>query len=209
MTPEQIEQAVRNVLSSMQVGMPAAIPIGVSARHIHLTQAHVETLFGQGYALSKKAELMGGQFACHETVTIVGANLRAIEKVRVLGPTRAETQLEVSATDAVKLGVKPPLRESGNLKDSAPMSVIGPKGVVHLPGGCILAARHIHMSPADGSRFGVADGDVISVKIPGERGGVLSNVKIRIHPTFTLEMHVDTDEANALGIKTGDFVGVQ
>ena len=205
MSPDQIEQIVRRLLVSMET---LSIPVGVSARHIHLSDTHVETLFGAGYTLSKKAELMGGQFACNETVTIVGANLRGIEKVRVLGPTRSNTQVEVSATDAVRLGISPPLRDSGDIQNSAPITVVGPKGAVHLPEGCIIASRHIHMSPGDGGRFGVADGDVVCIKVPGERGGVLDNVKIRIHSTFTLEMHIDTDEANAFGIKTGDSVEI-
>ena len=122
------------------------VPIGVSARHVHLTQEHVEQLFGKGYQLTKKKELMGGQFASNETVTIVGLKLRAIENVRVLGPVRKQSQVEISATDAIKLGVKAPIRESGKLAGSAPVAVVGPRGVVYLEEGCIIAQRHIHMS---------------------------------------------------------------
>lgn len=125
------------------------VPVGVSARHVHLTQADVETLFGPGYELTKKKELMGGQFASNELVTIVGTKLRAIENVRILGPVRKFSQVEISQTDAMKLGVRAPLRDSGNIKDSAPIAIVGPKGALYLKEGCIVAKRHIHMSPKD------------------------------------------------------------
>ena len=162
------------------------VPVGVSARHIHLTQSDVETLFGKGYQLTKKKDLMGGQFASNELVTIVGLKLRAIENVRILGPVRKASQVEISATDAVKLGIKAPVRESGDIKGSAPIAVVGPCGVLYLKEGCIIAKRHIHMSPAD-----------------AERATTFNNVTIRVDPSFTLEMHIDTDEANAARISTG------
>lgn len=184
------------------------VPIGVSARHIHLTQEHVETLFGEGYQLTKKKELMGGQFASNERVTIVGLKLRAIENVRVLGPVRKQTQVEISATDAISLGVNAPIRESGNVAGSAPIAVIGPKGAIYLKEGCIIAKRHIHMAPNDAMAAGVHDGDIVSVKADNERGTVFNNVQIRVDDSFTLEMHIDTDEANAAKIKTGDTVRI-
>lgn len=184
------------------------VPIGVSARHIHLTQEHVETLFGEGYQLTKKKELMGGQFASNERVTIVGLKLRAIENVRVLGPVRKQTQVEISATDAISLGVNAPIRESGNVAGSAPIAVIGPKGAIYLNEGCIIAKRHIHMAPNDAMAAGVHDGDIVSVKADNERGTVFNNVQIRVDDSFTLEMHIDTDEANAAKIKTGDTVRI-
>nr|WP_178631653.1 phosphate propanoyltransferase [uncultured Mediterraneibacter sp.] len=184
------------------------VPIGVSARHIHLTQEHVETLFGEGYQLTKKKELMGGQFASNERVTIVGLKLRAIENVRVLGPVRKQTQVEISATDAISLGVNAPIRESGNVAGSAPIAVIGPKGAIYLNEGCIVAKRHIHMAPNDAMAAGVHDGDIVSVKADNERGTVFNNVQIRVDDSFTLEMHIDTDEANAAKIKTGDTVRI-
>ncbi len=180
-----------------------SVPIGVSARHVHLTQADVETLFGKGYELTKKKELMGGQFAANETVTIVGLKLRAIENVRVLGPVRKASQVEVSATDAIKLGIKAPIRESGNLKGSSPIAIVGPKGVVYLNEGCIIAKRHIHISPADAQAAGVKDGDIVSVSVDNERGTIFNNVQIRVDDSFTLEMHIDTDEANAAKIGCG------
>ena len=130
------------------------VPIGVSARHIHLTQEDLEILYGPGYQLTKKKELMGGQFASNELVTIVGLKLRAIENVRILGPCRKKSQVEISATDALKLGVKAPVRESGDIAGSAPIALVGPKGALYLKEGCIVAARHIHMPPADAEAAG-------------------------------------------------------
>ena len=182
------------------------VPIGVSARHIHLTQEHVEALFGPGYQLTKKKTLMGGQFASNETVTIVGLKLRAIENVRILGPVRKASQVEVSATDAIKLGMNVPVRESGDIAGSAPIAIVGPKGAVYLKEGCIVAQRHIHMSPEDAAHFGLHDKQVVSVQAPSARGGMLENVPIRVDSSFTTEMHIDTDEANGLGIKNGDML---
>ena len=149
---------------------------------------------------------MGGQFASNECVTIVGLKLRAIENVRVLGPVRKQSQVEISATDAIKLGIKAPVRESGNLAGSAPIAVVGPKGVLYLEEGCIIAKRHIHMSPADAAAAGVHDGDIVSVKADNERGTIFNEVLIRVNDSYTLEMHIDTDEANAAKIATGQTV---
>ena len=184
------------------------VPVGVSARHVHLTQEHVEILFGEGYQLTKKKDLMGGQLASNETVTIVGITLRAIENVRVLGPVRKASQVEISSTDALKLGIKAPIRESGDVAGSAPIALVGPKGALYLKEGCIVAMRHIHMSPADALAAGVHDGDIVSVKADNERGTIFNQVKIRVNPSFTLEMHIDTDEANASKIATGDTVTI-
>lgn len=184
------------------------VPIGVSARHIHLTQEHVEVLFGEGYQLIKRKELMGGQFAANEQVTIVGLKLRAIENVRVLGPVRSKSQVEISATDAIKLGVRAPIRLSGDIEGSAPIAVVGPKGVIYLDEGCIIAKRHIHMAPKDAIAAGVRNGDIVSVKADNERGTVFNHVQIRVDESFTLEMHIDTDEANAAKISTGETVTI-
>ena len=184
------------------------VPVGVSNRHVHLTQEHVEILFGEGYKLTKKKELMGGQFASNECVTIVGLKLRAIENVRILGPCRKSSQVEISATDARTLGIKAPVRESGNVAGSAPLALVGPKGVLYLQEGCIIAQRHIHMAPADAAAAGVKDGDIVSVKADNERGTTFNHVKIRVDESFTLEMHIDTDEANAIQIAQGDTVTI-
>lgn len=207
---EKITRIVMEVLAtdSLEHSVEKAfmVPVGVSARHVHLTQADVETLFGAGYQLTKKKELMGGQFATNEQVTIVGTKLRAIENVRILGPVRRASQVEISMTDSMKLGVRAPLRDSGDIKESAPIAVVGPKGAVYLKEGCIVAKRHIHMSNADAKKAGVTDKDVVAVSFAKERGTTFGEVLIRVDDSFTLEMHIDTDEANASNIKTGDVV---
>lgn len=199
---------IEAINKSEDKGNGFVVPIGVSARHIHLTQEHVEALFGPGYHLTKKKELMGGQFASNETVTIVGLKLRAIENVRILGPVRKASQVEISATDAIKLGIKAPIRESGNIAGSAPIAIVGPKGALYLNEGCIIAMRHIHMSPKDAQAAGVSDGQIVSVKADNERGTIFNHVKIRVDESFTLEMHIDTDEANASKIASGDTVTI-
>lgn len=210
MEKNELEALTRLVVSCLQnqqeKGNGFLVPVGVSNRHIHLSQEHVEALFGPGYQLTKKKELMGGQFAANECCTIVGLKLRAIENVRVLGPARKSTQVEISSTDARKLGINVPIRESGDIAGSAPIAIVGPKGAIYCKEGCIVAARHIHMSPADASAAGVSDGDYVSVKVENERGTTFNNVKIRVDDSFTLEMHIDTDEANASEIKQGDKV---
>lgn len=203
---EQLVQEITKKVVAQLAGAPDTydsenkIPIGISARHVHLTREHVDILFGKGHQLHPKKELMGGQFASEEQVTLVGTKLRAIENVRILGPERKATQVEVSKTDAIRLGINPPVRDSGNVKGSAPLAIVGPKGVVYLEEGCIVAKRHIHMSPADAKKFGVVDGQIVKVKFGTERGGIFEEVLIRVHESFTLEMHIDTDEANGLAI---------
>lgn len=209
---QNLELITRLVIEEMEkkkaTGNGFMVPVGVSARHIHLTQKDVETLFGAGYQLTKKKELMGGQFASNELVTIVGLKLRAIENVRILGPVRSKSQVEISATDAIKLGVKAPIRESGNIAGSAPIAVVGPQGAVYLTEGCIVAKRHIHMSPKDAMAAGVSDGQEVSVRAENERETVFNHVQIRVDDSFTLEMHIDTDEANAAKIATGQTVTI-
>lgn len=213
MDMQNVELITRLVMESLnkqeeKSGKGYMVPIGVSARHIHLTQSDLEVLFGPGYQLTKKKDLMGGQFASNELVTIVGLKLRAIENVRILGPCRSKSQVEISATDAMKLGIKAPLRESGDIAGSAPIALVGPKGALYLKEGCIVAARHIHMSLADAQAAGVHDGDFVSVKADNERGTIFNHVKIRVDESFTLEMHIDTDEANASQIATGMTVSI-
>ena len=179
----------------------ALVPVGVSNRHIHLTQEHVEILFGKGYQLTPFKDLsQPGQYACKETLTIIGPSLRPIENVRVLGPVRQSSQVEISKTDSYALKVKPPVRESGKIKGSSPITIIGPKGVVTLAEGCIIANRHIHMSPAEAAVFGISDGDYVTVDVEGERKTRWFDVQVRVHENFRLEMHVDTDDANSAGI---------
>ena len=185
------------------------VPVGVSNRHIHLSTADLETLFGAGYELTPIKDLsQPGQFACKETLTIVGPSLRPIENVRVLGPVRKASQVEISRTDSFTLKVKPPVRESGDIAGSAPVTIIGPKGVVTLKEGCIIANRHIHMSTDEGAQFGLSDGQYVDVEVSGERRTKFYDVQVRVHKDFRLEMHIDTDDANAAGIGNGAKVQI-
>ncbi len=177
------------------------IPVGISARHVHLSRKDMDTLFGKDSELTPMKELMGGQYAAKEQVTIIGPSLRPIEKVRVLGPLRKQSQVEISCTDAFVLKLKPPVRPSGDLKGSDGITIVGPKGVVKLEEGCIIANRHIHMAPADAARYGVKDGEYVNALAEGERRTMLYGVQVRVSPDFTLEMHIDTDDANAIGFK--------
>ena len=208
-TEQNIEVITRLVLEAMESSKAdkplMKVPVGISARHIHLTQEHVERLFGKGYQLTKKNELMGGQFASNEQCTIVGLKLSAIENVRILGPVRSKSQVEISATDARTLGIKAPTRQSGDIAGSAPIALVGPKGAIYLQEGCIVAARHIHMPPTEAKTVGLKDGDMVCVRMGDERGALLEQVKIRVDGSFTLEMHIDTDEANACQVKQGDL----
>lgn len=186
----------------------ADIPVGVSNRHIHLTREHLDILFGKGYELTPLKDLsQPGQYACKEQLTLIGPSLRAIEGVRVLGPLRSASQVEISRTDSYTLKVKPPVRESGKIEGSAPITIIGPKGTVTLKEGCILANRHIHMGIADGEKYGVHDGDYVAVEANGDgKRTLLYDVQIRVSDKFKLEMHLDTDDANACGIGNGAMV---
>lgn len=184
------------------------VPVGVSGRHVHLSRDHMDILFGKEAKLSKKKDLMGGQFAAEECVTILGAKLSSVEKVRILGPLRKESQVEISKTDSIKLGLKAPIRESGKLVDSSPITLVGPKGAIALTQGCIVAKRHIHMSIEEGKKFDLKNNEIVNVKVPGQRGGLLGNVQIRIDSTYSLEMHIDTDEANAMEIKCGSLLEI-
>lgn len=187
---------------------PNVVPVGVSGRHIHLSQHDLETLFGKGYELTKVKDLsQPGQFAAKECVTLAGPK-GVIQKVRVLGPVRSQTQVEVLAGDTFKLGVPQEIRLSGHLEGTPGITVIGPKGTVVLPEGVMVAARHIHMSPSQAAERGFHDGQVVSLKICGERGGMLDNVIVRVTETGNLDCHIDTEEANAFHLKTGSKVQV-
>ena len=186
----------------------ACIPVGVSGRHLHLSRAHLDALFGPGYELSKKKDLsQPGQYASVETVDIMTTK-GAFTRVRILGPVRKDTQIELSLTDAVKLGINPPIRDSGNVAGSPGVVLVGPNGTITLDQGAIAALRHIHMTPADAERFGVKDKDIVQVECPGERGMIMGQVLVRVNDQYALEMHVDTDEGNAACLKTGDKVRI-
>jgi acetate kinase len=179
------------------------ILVEVSAHHIHLSQPHVEALFGAGHQLTRHADLsQPGQYACKEQLTIVGPKGR-IERVRVLGPTRKATQVEIAMTEQFKLGVMPPIRESGDIEGSPGCTLEGPAGSVALDKGVICALRHVHMTPADALRYGLKDKCTVRVRVRGDREMVFGDVRIRVDPSFALAMHIDTDEANAANLRTG------
>jgi putative phosphotransacetylase len=158
-----ITEKVVEYLREKEKSSDFLVPVGVSAHHVHLSLEDVEILFGKGYQLTKKKELMGGQYAANEQLTIVGSKLRAIENVRILGPVRKKSQVEISATEAIRLGINAPVRDSGDLKGSAGITLVGPKGAIYLKEGCIIAKRHIHMSPEDANKAGVRDKNLVSV----------------------------------------------
>lgn len=172
--------------------------VETSARHVHVTQEDLETLFGKGAQLhEKKALSQPGQYACEERVDLVGPK-KTIPNVSILGPVRPASQVEVSLSDARTLGAAAPVRESGDVAGSAPIKLVGPKGEVELKEGLIAAKRHIHMEPADAERFGVANGEIVNVKLTTEgRSLVFGDTVVRVSPKFKLAMHIDTDEANA------------
>ena len=179
------------------------IMIEVSAHHIHLAQKDVEALFGNGHQLTKHADLsQPGQYACKEQLTIVGPK-GSIERVRVLGPTRKATQVEIAMTEQFKLGIHPPIRESGDIDGSPGCTLQGPAGSVQIEKGVICALRHIHMTPADALRYGLKDKCTVRVRVPGDREMVFGDVRIRVDPNFALAMHIDTDEANAANLRNG------
>ena len=204
-----VDLVTKSVISILQEqGADTGIRVGVSARHVHLSQEDLETLFGKGYELTPKKMLMGDQYAAEECVTLVSPSLRSIEGVRVLGPVRSHSQVEISRTDTFKLKVSPPVRPSGEIKGSAPMALVGPKGTVFLNEGCIIANRHIHMTPADAEQYGIKDNDLVDVEIQNAKPTRYYTVQVRVRADFNTEMHIDTDDANAAGIKTGDHVEI-
>jgi len=182
------------------------IPVGLSNKHIHLSKEHLDILFGEGYELTKFKDLsQPGQYAANEKVDVVGPK-GTLKGIRILGPTRKETQVEISLTDSFVLGVNPPVRDSGDLIDSPGAKIVGPKGEVVIEKGVIAASRHIHMHTSDAENFGVVDKEVVSVRVGGKRGLVFDNVIARVNPEYALELHLDIDEGNAAGLKNGATV---
>ncbi len=180
------------------------VPIGVSARHIHLSPEHIAVLFGKDYELNVLKPLsQPGQFAAKETVAIEGPKGK-FDKVRILGPARGSTQIEISRTDAFALGINPPVRQSGDIEGTPGVKVIGPAGFVELERGVIVAARHIHFHTSDAEKWGISDKQLLKVRVNGERPLIFEQVLARVSDHFALDMHIDTDEANAAGVKTGD-----
>ena len=178
--------------------MSNKVLVETSARHVHLTNEHIEALFGKGATLTHKKDLsQPGQFACQERVTLVGPK-KSIENVIILGPARPATQVEVSLTDARTLGVTAPVRESGDIAGSGACKIVGPCGEVEISEGVIAAKRHIHFTPEEAAAAGVEDKQIVSVKIDSaDRSTIFGDVVVRVSPKFSAAMHIDTDEANA------------
>lgn len=198
-------KAVEERNMNLQSGI---ISVGVSNRHVHLSQYDLVALFGREYVLSKVKDIsQPGQFSCKETVTLAGPH-GVIEKVRVLGPVRKESQVELLRADCFKLGIKALLKMSGDLEGTPGITLIGPRKSVYLPRGVIIAKRHIHMLPEEAKRFGVTDGQLVSIHAAGPRGGDFDNVVIRVTTTSALECHIDTEEANAMNLENGSKITI-
>jgi len=182
------------------------LPIALSNKHVHLSQADIETLFGAGHQLVEFKPLsQPGQYACEEKVDLVGPK-GTIKGVRVLGPARPNTQVEISLADGFTLGVKAPIKESGDIEGTPGVKLVGPAGEVELTEGVIVASRHIHMSLDDTAKFGVKDKQIVKVRTFGPRSIVFENVLVRANANFALEMHVDVEEGNAAAVRNGDMV---
>lgn len=203
-----IAEAVKKALDEIASGDDKQIKIGVSNRHVHLSREDLDTLFGKGFELTKKKTLMGREFASEQLVTLVGPSLKTIENVRVLGPVRKHTQVEISRTDTFVLKVSPPVRPSGDIKGSEKIVIVGPKGVVYLNEGVIIANRHIHLTPEYAEKHGIKDGDYVDVMVNSIKPTKFFDVQVRVRDDFNVEMHIDTDDANAAGLKNGDLVTI-
>jgi len=199
----EVLKLLRGEAAAHRGSSPApGIPVTVSARHVHVTRGVLDVLFGERHELAKLRDLgQPGEFACEECVTLVGASTRAIEGVRLLGPVRTYTQAEFSRTDGVRLGIDPPVRKSGDVAGSPPITMVGPRGTVVLREGAIRATRHIHMTARDAEVHGVSDGDLVRVRFPGPKALTFENVLIRVAKNAALELHLDTDDANAADVR--------
>ena len=204
-----IEQIVRQIVLK-QVGAPperSNLVVSVSARHLHLTDADTETLFGAGHKLTIQKDLyQDGYFAAEETVMIVGPKRRMLPTVRVLGPTRPDSQVELAFTDGISLGIDLPVRISGNVQGTPGCVLVGPKGVVELKQGVIRAARHVHMSPVDAEFYGVKDGDRMRLRVESTCTTVFDDLWVRVGKNIKLEVHLDTDEGNACDLDHAERV---
>ncbi len=183
--------------------------VGLSNKHVHLSKEHIDILFGQGHELTPMKDLsQPGQYACEEKVDLLGPK-RTIKGVRILGPARKETQVEISLSDGFTLGIANlPVRDSGKTEGTPGLKLVGPKGEVEIEKGVIAAARHIHMHTTDAEKYGLKDKDIVSVKINGPRALIFDNVLVRVNPEYALDMHVDIEEGNAAGLQNGDEIEV-
>ena len=210
MDQQKLERLIRNevLLAVRRQTGRSYVPVGVSNRHIHLSERDMEILFGKGNGLTElRALSQPGQFAAKETVTVVGPKGK-IEKIRVLGPVRSRTQVEISVTDSFVLGIEPVVRLSGDLDNTPGAEIIGPAGRVTVPEGVIVAARHLHLSAAEAAEYGLRDKDVVALRSEGMRGVIFENVIVRSGHGHSLEAHIDTDEANAARLKNGGILEI-
>ena len=204
---ERITRLVVETLEEMETG-PAQVPVGISARHLHLSRDHVDALFGRGHKLTPIKPLsQPGQFACQETVDVAGP--KGTLRMRVLGPERAQSQVEIAFSESRRLGVVPPVRNSGDLAGTPGVTLIGPRGKVRLKEGLIVADRHVHMSNQDAARYGVKNGEKLELVIGGKKPGVIRNVTARVSDKYALDCHLDTDDANAFQIQQGQWAVIQ
>jgi acetate kinase len=212
MIAREVVRAIVGPTAAMRSVRTKPIPIGVSVRHVHLSRADCDALFGEGYELTRRRDVtQPGQFVTRETVDLIGPK-GEVTGVAIINPLRKETQVEVARTDAMRLGIDPPLRESGKLAGTPGIKLRGPKGEIQISHGVILAHRHVHMHPDDAKKFGVADKDVIQVRAEGDREMTMGDVIVRVSPSYSLDLHLDTDEANAAGLNNDSvvaFAGVQ
>jgi putative phosphotransacetylase len=208
MDSKLIEKAVAAAVTEYNNEKNEQVKIGVSQRHVHLSREDLDALFGKGYELTKKKTLMGREFASEEFVTLVGPSLKAIEKVRVLGPVRKHTQVEISRTDTFLLKVSPPVRPSGEIEGSERIVLVGPKGSIYLKEGVIIANRHIHLTPAYAAKHNIKDNDRVDVLVEGIKPTKFYDVQVRVRDDFNVEMHIDTDDANSAGLRNGDVVKI-
>lgn len=202
-----IEEAVKNALVDFEKNRDS-VTIGVSQRHVHLSRKDLDILFGEGFELTKKKTLMGREFASDQFVTLVGPSLKSIEKVRVLGPVRNNTQVEISKTDTFILKVSPPVRPSGNIEGSERLVLVGPCGTVYLKEGVIIANRHIHLDPEYAAANNISDNEYVDVFVEGIKPTRFYDVQVRVRDDFRCEMHIDTDDANSTMLRNGDKVKI-
>jgi putative phosphotransacetylase len=206
---DEVARRVKARIDSLDLGGKLLVPVGVSARHVHLTREVMESLFGKGHELQVLRPLSQvGEFAAFETVTAVGPGGRAIENLRILGPVRTFTQVELARSDGIRLGLDLPVRKTADLRGSPGVTLVGPGGTVVLAEGAVRATRHIHASPGDAGKMGLRDGQVVRARVEGVRALTFGNVEVRVGRRFVLDFHVDTDDANAAGVSTGDLAEI-
>lgn len=209
-----VQQVTQRVVSRLREASAAAsskmlISVNISVRHCHLCQEHLDILYGPGSHLEERNPLyQPGEFASKQTVTLVGPRMRCLGEVRVLGPLRSKTQVEVSRTDAIFLGIDPPVKPSGNHEGSSGIILVGPVGVVHLQQGVILANRHIHLSAESAAKWGLHDNQNVSVRVETNKKTLLEDCQLRVSEKFLDEMHLDTDDGNACGLRGGEKVEI-